>query len=46
MLVRYGRAKEKILFTVPGLSFCSFTEGSAVIERWVIHAACIDIIKR
>jgi hypothetical protein len=46
MLDLYGRAKEKILLTVPGFNFCSFTEGSAVIERWVIHAACIDIIKR
>ena len=46
IFVLYGRAKEKILLTVPGFNFCSFTEGSAVIERWVIHAACIDIIKR
>ena len=46
MLVLYGKANLKIRLTVPGFNFCSFTEGSAVIERWVIHAACIDIIKR
>ena len=46
MFVRYGSANLKMRFTVPGFNFCSFTEGSAVIERWVIHAACIDIIKR
>ena len=46
MLKRYGRANLKIRLTVPGFNFCSFTEGSAVIERWVIHAACMDIIKR
>ena len=46
MFVRYGSANLKIRLTVPGFNFCSFTEGSAVIERWVIHAACIDIIKR
>ena len=45
MLVRYGSANLKMRFTVPGFNFCSFTEGSAVIERWVIHAACIDITK-
>ena len=45
MLVRYGRANLKIRLTVPGFNFCSLTEGSAVIERWVIHTACIDIIK-
>ncbi|CAB4933779.1 unannotated protein [freshwater metagenome] len=39
MLVRYGRANSNILLTVPGFNFWAFTDGSAVIERWVIQAA-------
>ena len=43
MLRRYGFANVKIRFTVPALSFCCLTDGSAVIDLWVIQAACIDM---
>ena len=43
MLVRYGLAKTNIRFTVPAFNFCSLTDGSAVIDRWVIQAACWDM---